>query len=124
MKECKACGKMKDFSQFHKNKFVECGYEGRCKLCKLQGKLIPKNKPKYQKNPRHKQEWADYFRLILTKIEDYSEMYKFFDQIGYDVKGDIHEQFCQKYGLKTTIRKPKNQNQYSKEEILEFFLKH
>lgn len=38
--------------------------------------------------------------------EDYRQTFELLESIGYDTKGDIHQQFCDKYGLEYRERRP------------------
>jgi hypothetical protein len=90
-KVCKACGIEKDIKQYHTAKGIGDGYTARCKKCKLDGLLIPKEK----------KEKIEYRPLTLAapSMEDYIETYSTLKVMGYDLTKDIHEQFCKKYNL-------------------------
>jgi len=90
-KVCRACGIEKDIKQYHTAKGVGDGYTARCKKCKMDGLLIPKEK----------KEKIEYRPLTLAapSMEDYVEMYLTLKVMGYDLTKDIHEQFCHKYNL-------------------------
>jgi len=56
-----------------------------------------------------------------VRKQDYSEMYRFFKELNYNIDEDIHRQFCERHGLKPKeIRKGKI-NAWSLEEIRKDF---
>jgi hypothetical protein len=91
-KVCRACGLEKDIKHFHKAKNVSDGYIARCKKCKTDGNLIPKEK-------KEKIEFRP-LTLAAPSQEDYVEMYLTLKKMGYNLSSDLHIQFCERYGLK------------------------
>lgn len=108
-KVCKACNIEKNIKHFHRQTAVSSGYMARCKKCKLDGKIIPKEK-KEKKEIRP-------LTLAAPQIEDYIEMYKLMETIGYSLNGDIHEQFCKKYGLTPSNPKQIFLSHYSQKDL-------
>lgn len=103
-KICRACGIRQDVKFFHKSKGVSDGYIARCKKCKSEGKLIPKDvKQKVEFKP---------LTLAAPTEEDYIEMYLTLKKMGYDLNKDIHVQFSERYNLK-----PNNPKQIFKSHI-------
>lgn len=90
-KVCRACGIEKDVKEFHRQKGISDGYIARCKKCKNDGILIPKDK-------KEKQEFRP-LTLAAPTEEDYTEMYLMLKKMKYDLSRDLHIQFCEKYGL-------------------------
>ena len=91
-KVCKACNIEKDIKNFHRQAAVSDGYMARCKKCKLDGILIPKEK-------KEKIEFRP-LTLAAPSKEDYIEMYLTLKKMKYDLNKDLHIQFCERYGLK------------------------
>ena len=108
-KVCKACGIEKDLNQYHKTKGVGDGYTARCKKCKMDGLLIPKEK-------KEKQEYKP-LTLAAPSIEDYTEMYLTLKKMGYDLNRDLHIQFCEKYGLSPNNPKQKFKHHISQKSL-------
>lgn len=108
-KVCRACGIEKDLNQYHRTKGVGDGYTARCKKCKLNGNLIPKEK----------KEKIDFRPLTLAapKREDYIEMYLTLKKMKYDLNKDIHVQFCEKYGLTPNNPKQKFKHHISQKSL-------
>jgi hypothetical protein len=97
-KVCKACGIERPITFFWI--VVNEKRQSRCKICfkkkifispKVDGEYFPKKK-KFNK--------SEMFRLNAPTFEDYVLTYKFLETCGYDIKEDIHKQFCEKYNLK------------------------
>ncbi len=110
-KICRACGKEKPIKSFHRNNAIPSGYDSRCKICKSQGILIRNKKPKKI------QKGFQGLMLFNTRDTDYREMYLFLEMIGYDLKRDIHIQFCEKYNLQPRERPKKSENFFSLEDL-------
>lgn len=94
---CKACGVEKLLTQFHRCNNCLQGTVGVCKVCKSQGRTVPKD----YKVPKFNQNWSltddKLMRLNGVSKEDYLQMYEFLRGIGYDVDGDVHRQFLDKW---------------------------
>jgi len=108
-KVCRACNIEKDVKHFHKQNAVSDGYMARCKKCKLDGKLIPKEK-------KEKIEFRP-LTLAAPSIQDYTEMYLTLKKMKYDLNKDIHIQFCERYGLKPNIPKQTFLSHHSQKDL-------
>jgi hypothetical protein len=109
---CIACLKEKPLSSFGKDKNRKLGYVTRCRTCVSKGLL--KYKPIGEKMS------GDDLMLKLNKItkDDYYNSFIMLKTMGYDIKNDIHHQFCLKYGLKPKEKyEHKDVNYYSKEDL-------
>ena len=98
-KMCKACNMIKEIKSFHKNKLFRDGYDTRCKLCKQEGKTSTKKHTKkdFQKSIKDAENGL---KLSSVRKEDWFGAYDLLSRMGYDLSGNISEQFCTKYGLK------------------------
>ena len=112
-KVCRICNRTKSIDSFHKSKAYASGRKSECKICSQQyikqyRVTHGKTEPKEQRNMN--------LRLTATRPEDYCDMYKFLTGIGYDVHGDVHLQFCEKYGFTYTPRASLSKNKTSVED--------
>lgn len=100
-KLCRACLKEKPIKLFYRNRALPSGYDSKCKVCKVQGKKIYRDKTK----PMKKRNNAQIF-LSAPTSEDWIAAFTFLKNIGYNLTGDktIHEQFCERHGLKPKRR--------------------
>jgi hypothetical protein len=118
-KVCRACGKLKHITSFDISNTPD-GRTARCKICIKHGNLIPKHLkntgPKIERDKYVDNRDTSYSMGRVTK-ETYKQMYEFLQQIGYDITKSIHQQFCDKYGLKTKRRYERNENKYSIEDL-------
>lgn len=99
---CTCCGKLKRIESFGKNNQQKSGYEKVCKICRNH-----KAKTKRQLNPKPKSK-RDGMRMSGLRKSDWCGLYKFLQEIGYDVNGDIHRQFVEKHDLVYKERHYKN----------------
>lgn len=83
------CGYEKKRSEFEKIKGIFLDISPICKICD--------NKVYGTGNIQ--------FHFRVTN-EEYKLTYELLTDIGYDVKGDIHRQFCDKYNLEYSERQP------------------
>lgn len=112
-KVCRACGIEKTIDCYWRKSKSRDGLESRCKVCKKLHRLIPQsaylkyNKIKKVKVPKEKFGHTEWMRLRCVSREDYIKAFNFLESIGYikDSEKTIHEQFCEKYGLKPKNRK-------------------
>jgi hypothetical protein len=115
---CRACGLTKGLKSFGVNNSLSSGYSSRCKLCVKSGIVIPKSEKTPLLGP------SDRLMLNLAFItkEDYINTFKALEMMGYDLKSElsIHQQFCKKYGLPVSKRKPVGKTIWSKEELVDF----
>lgn len=110
-KLCKACNKVKSLKSFHRTYGV---LHARCKQCKLEGKKI--NRADIDRTDRSK----NYFRLNNTTKEDYIHTYRLLEAMGYDLKKDIHVQFCEKHDLNPREPKKPYTPYFSPQECFDF----
>ena len=107
-KVCNACNIEKEIKLFNKQQGIGDGYAARCKKCKLNGILMPREK-KEKKEIRP-------LTLAAPSIQDYKDMYKLMETIGYSLSEDLHIQFCIKYGLTPNIPKKTFLHYYSQKD--------
>ena len=116
LKTCKACLIERTIDNFDKSKDWPDGYQSRCKICKNNGtKIMFKNSGKWSKKNKIK---TNYRGLIITNTmkHDYIETFVFLREAGYNLKEDIHIQFCEKYGLTPNTPKKTFKNYYSQKD--------
>ena len=107
-KICRACGIQKRLKSFQTLKSGNKG--GVCNLCKSQGKRIPRE-PKPSRIPKNVA-----LQLGFIRKEDYIDMYKTMELMGYNLSEDLHIQFCKKYGLTPNSPKQTFNNYYTQED--------
>jgi hypothetical protein len=110
-KICKACGVEKLHKRF--TKLASGNRAGVCNICRSLGNTIKKGGSK--KQPKKNIPLS----LGFVQVKDYENAYKFLEKIGYKLnkKGDIHEQFCKKYGLTPNSPKEIFNNHYSPKDL-------
>lgn len=114
-KICCSCLKRKELETgFHKNSAMKDGRYNRCKICVNLG-LNCRPKPSNKKIKRFKKNDGPY--LLNIRDTDWIEMYDFLKQIGYDLNGSIHEQFCSKYNLTPKERTKEKSIQFTAQEL-------
>jgi hypothetical protein len=97
-KICKACSLEKKITRFT---MLASGNRGNtCNLCKSLGRTQKKGEKKSKTKKNNP------LQLGNISMRDYVDMYEFLEKLGYSLEGDIHEQFCKRYGL--TPHEPKN----------------
>lgn len=107
---CKSCGKTKPIESFYRTG-KEDYLTARCRECIKSGVLIPRKgrkKSMVNTNP---------FGMAGVRKEDYENMFLFLKEIGYDLTKPIHQQFCEKYGLKEKERLKRKQNKFTPESF-------
>lgn len=97
-KICCSCGIEKSIKSFYIIK--NSAQANRCRICKVEGKMC-NSKMNVEKTKRNIVEGP---MLINVKKEDWVKTFLFLQDIGYDLKKDIHEQFCEKHNLPTRKR--------------------
>lgn len=114
MKKCKRCGKEKKKSSFYKCKNYPDGLDYYCKICKND------SQKKYRKNLPKSSTSTDR-DLLMSGInkKDWCNTYRFLKHIGYDINGDIHKQFSEKYSLKYKKRPLRNNITFKPEDCSE-----
>jgi len=111
LKTCKACNKPKAHSSFYKN--GRGGILARCKHCISEGRYIALR----AKEPLN---FTSHIRLSNVVKKNYIETYELLEKMGYDLKQDIHIQFCKKHNLEPNNPKKEFINHISVEECLIF----
>lgn len=115
---CKACGIEHNIEYYSRNKEAPNGRESRCKSCKKNKILIPRNPPLNPKKTYNQTRFIDIVRLDKPNQEDYELTYQFLLSLGYDVSKDIHQQFLDKWNpqskkpMKYKKRALNNQSSY------------
>ncbi|CAB4141717.1 hypothetical protein UFOVP424_20 [uncultured Caudovirales phage] len=107
-KICRACNISKRLKSFQTLK--SGNKAGVCNVCKSQGKRIPRE-PKPSRIPKNIA-----LQLGFLRKEDYIDMYKCMELMGYDLTQDLHEQFCKRYGLTPNSPKQTFINHYSQKD--------
>jgi|LakMenEpi03Aug12_release.lakeMendotaPanAssembly.Ray.scaffolds.fasta_scaffold110258_3 hypothetical protein len=110
-KLCRACNQVKVARSFHRSNGV---LHPRCKQCKLEGKKISRKLVDY--SDRRK----TYFKLVKPTKDDYIETYTLLEKMGYDLKQDIHIQFCEKHNLEPHTPKKEFKPHISIQECFDF----
>jgi hypothetical protein len=93
-KLCTRCNLEKDVTLFHRRKRATDGYQSNCKLCCNDIQRIRRGNLDYEGRKNTKD-----INLIGVKKEDYCNMYLFLSKMGYNIEGDIHSQFCEKWSI-------------------------
>jgi hypothetical protein len=100
-KICKACLKDKPIKEFYKTTAILDGYMNTCKKCKKEGRKIYREYPTPSKfNIEYAKSEESYGRLSPASPDDYRLLYDFLSSMGYDVNGDVHQQFLDKWNPK------------------------
>lgn len=105
MKRCTGCKETKPIECFGYLKRSQDGRAYRCKEC---AKLYKQKK----------EEGSSYFNLYGATEEDYETMFLLLQRIGYDIFGDVSQQFCDKWNLKYKKRGLRYMNKPFANEIL------
>ena len=107
-KICRACNILKRLKSFQT---LKSGNKGNvCNLCKSLGRRIPRE-PKPSRIPKNIT-----LQMGFVRKQDYTEMYKCMELMGYNLSQDLHEQFCKKYGLTPNSPKQTFKNHYSQKD--------
>ena len=112
-KICKACGIEKPVTEYHKNPKMKTGRANVCKKCVALGvRITDPNKASVETQLKWEKLREDKSRLSPAKPEDYQVLYEFLTIMGYDVNGDVHQQFLDKWnpGVKGRKMKYKKRN--------------
>ena len=109
-KICCSCENEKPITHFYKNS--KKSIASRCKLCNLQKKMCVNETRSKLKNKKE-----DGPQLFNVSKNDWEKTFLFLQSIGYDLKKDIHEQFCKKHNLTTTKRAFENSIIYSPKDL-------
>jgi len=95
------------------NRYVKGGYEGRCKICKKSKILCRKKEDVKRGRPQLKNQP----QLWNVRKQDWIDTYNFLEGMGYDLKKNIHEQFCIKHNLPMRKRMYEKSLQYSPKDL-------
>jgi hypothetical protein len=100
-KVCRVCKREKSVESFYKRTSYPDGLANECRICiNVYAREYRKRKKQEQQEPEDKvRKSPPAIRLSATRPDDYCEMWEFLSSIGYDVNGNVHLQFCNKYGL-------------------------
>ena len=111
-KICRTCNLELPIDNFYRNTTYRDGRYNDCIACysvKRKKYLAELPKVKQQKPLQE----SSFLQLRGVNKEDYETMYRFFNSIGYNIEGDIHQQFIDKHGIKTyNQRKKRELNKY------------
>jgi hypothetical protein len=118
-KKCRVCEKVKNVKYFYTVKNNKDGFDTKCRMCKIDyAKNYKKNNP--SKPPKNKNIVGSFdYKLSPLKKEDFYSMYKLLEKLGYDIKGDIHQQFIDRHNIPTY--KKRNNNSRNKWDYDELF---
>lgn len=111
LKYCCACEKQKSFDSFYTNPSYSDGLLRRCKIC-VRGKVKCK-----KKLPTGRPLGRNLLSLYCPTEEDWKNAYELLGNIGYSLDRSIHEQFCEKYNLKTKERPKERHIIFSPEDL-------
>lgn len=109
-KICCSCEKEKSITHFYKNKINSI--TNRCKLCILQGNICVNQTRSKLKNKKE-----DGPQLFNVSKNDWVKTFLFLQEIGYDLKKDIHLQFCEKHNFEPNKRAFENSIIYSPKDL-------
>jgi hypothetical protein len=105
-KVCKACDVEKPVTDYHKNPKMKSGRANTCKRCVALGKRITDpNRATVEMQLKWERLREDKSRLSPANPDDYRVLYEFLSIMGYDVNGDVHQQFLDKWNA-TSKKKP------------------
>jgi hypothetical protein len=100
-KICPSCGKEKPITSYYKTKAVKSGFSSRCKMCQLEKVNRVKN---VETGKVGKKTREDGPALFNVSKKDWEKTFLFLQEIGYDLKKDIHLQFCEKHNFEPSKR--------------------
>ena len=121
-KKCRVCEQTKEIEKFYVVINNTDGYDHKCKVCRLIHNKYVRNNPvkkriKDEVEPKVAFDSFNY-RLSTVKKEDFYLMYEFLEKLGYDIKGDIHQQFIDRHNISTyKKRKPESINKWTYDEL-------
>lgn len=116
-KICCACKLEKSIKSFTVNNAKPDGYSGKCKIC-VSLKKPCKTGPRTIEKDLAKDISVEFIGS-MTRIdkEDWVNTYKFLEMMGYDIRQNIHEQFCEKHSLPTKKRGFVRNKEYSPKDL-------
>lgn len=107
LKLCVKCGGLYPISKFYSNPKTKDKLKTNCKYCECV----------YYRRNYHSENYQNIDGMFKPVKDDYYYMYKVLLNLGYDIKGNVAEQFSKKYNLKYRKRWTKNMNKYSPEDF-------
>jgi hypothetical protein len=116
-KKCRLCKRIKSVDSFYKRTSYPDGRSNECKICINEYNRAYREKRKKDEVPK-KREPVSELRLNPTKPEQFCDMWDYLASAGYDVQGDIHFQFCERYGLTYNPIKVEVKNRVSYQDCL------
>ena len=113
-KICRTCNLELPIDNFYRNTTYRDGRYGDCIPCyNKKRKIYLSNQSTKEKKKNNPLLESSFLQLRGVNKEDYETMYRFFNSIGYNIEGDIHQQFIDKHGIKTyKQRKKRELNKY------------
>jgi hypothetical protein len=111
-RECRDCNKKKQLNHFYKSYNYVDGYTPMCKICYIERRDRIKE-PKANKKEKIQPLKSDMAKMTVCSKQDYMDMYKFFETIGYDITQNISKQFCEKHDLKYRDRRQQDLSLYT-----------
>jgi predicted Fe-S protein YdhL (DUF1289 family) len=118
-KICKGCKIEKDIDSFYNKKTNPDGKQSVCKICTKRMLKEYRLKKKLQVNKKEPLD-TQHLNIVGATKNDYCAMYSFLSKIGYNVEGDIHTQFMNKWSLIVSNRPRKGKpNQYTYKDCKE-----
>jgi hypothetical protein len=111
-KICRTCNLELPIDNFYRNTTYRDGRYNDCVPC-YNIKKREYNKNRYNEPVKKNNDDSPYLQLRGVNKEDYETMYRFFNSIGYNIEGDIHQQFIDRHNIKTyKQRKKRELNKY------------
>lgn len=119
-KICNDCKELKPLEEFHNRSNSTDGKQCRCKKCA--NNWYKKYRELNEIPSKRKNRQFDRPVMTVTTKEDWCLMYFVLQKIGYDIYGDIHQQFLDRTGLKK-YKEKKFKRRYNPEDCSECFEK-
>jgi hypothetical protein len=115
---CNSCEVEKDITSFYKCKDCRDGVSKVCKMCRVQGKKSTKSdRTIHPFNIKFRQNEESFYNMAGTTPKDYQQMWEILSLMNYNLEGDIHLQFINKWNQ--TLLKPMK---YKKKNYITSFL--
>lgn len=111
-KICCGCKIEKPIKDFYRNKELKGGFENKCKKCKKKKISCRKVAEKKRSKPTY-----DQIMMFNVSKQDWIETYRALERIGYDLKQDLHLQFCKKHNLEPKLRTKEKSIYYSVKDL-------
>jgi hypothetical protein len=113
-KKCISCEEIKLLKDFHIQQKSKDGRNNKCASCVNSYNSI-RNKVKGRKISDKS---LRTLVIVHPSKNDYKMMYTAMEKMGYNLKEDIHLQFCKKYNLPYKLRQTKNKNKWTYKEVI------